>query len=1483
MTATHGAVAPPPRVESARFKPTRAGIINLWDYFDEEFAFGDGRLALRGHNGSGKTKALEVLFPFVLDGGLDARRLDPFSGENRTMKANLLYRGQDSEHGYVWMEFARPAEATSPADAPEPGDQQETKQQETVTLVIGLTAHKNWERARPSFFITDLRMGIDFGLLSADSRPLTAKQLTAILGRDASFGDRRGAYQDAVDARLFGLGRERYIQLLDLLIALRRPLLAKDLDPVKVSGTLSAGLSPVDEDLVEQAARDFENLAAVQKQYDDLAAADAAVRAFLTQYTAYLRAHTRHQADQVAARMNAAAGHVGAIITAVHEAAAAGRQEQRAREAGESARISVDTFGARLSALQDRDAYKDHEKLALRRSQLEADKARLGQDQQNLAKARANVNSLQQEADAVSSHRDELGRALGRHLQALAESAAGAGLLRDGEPADSGPDLAMTAKARVTARNDDIAEVRHRLASVQESEQARKLAETELGKARQALDDCDQACRDAEQELAAARAEVAGQLRGWAARWTRDQSSAILDESGLDVLTGALGRAGEPDAATLTETFTALTQPRTDALISRREQLTSAEANLAAEQEARIAERHKIAGQQDDAPPSSDLRPADRAGRPGAPLWQLVRFAGGLADEDAAGIEGALYGAGMLTAWIHPDPALTSAAVDMAEADGYLMALPPAARPSGRTLADVLVPEDQDLVPPAVVEGVLRSVFVADEMNGGDGAAGAREPAGTGAGGPAVVTPRSQYSYGLQLGARPKAAPEYIGATARASRRRARLAELDRLIADLGRQREDLAAQRQRAADLLADLGRAQQELPKTAPVTEALGQVTSAEGQRTGARARLAGTQETLDGATAELDARARRLRHAAADRGLPAGADEVDTVERAVADFARAAEDLVRTRGDLAAIEQDLHQRLDRVSHLTSDNAEAAELLTENQAAYVAGAEKLSVDERASGAEYEQIRDEILDTEHRLTAARADLKAAGLRQNEAHDKVVGAERDLSHGRSALAAAMGELVTQAAAFEPYTQADLRPLLEVTESTPWPAAAQWPDPQRVSDELVDRLMAGDEAPGNGTPGNGTTVEGADPEQVIREVLPGAAASVLDAFTAATRAGRAVTEGVLKAAVDRMWTAYRDFETSLKSGEDGYQADLAGDAPFYVDVVTNEGRVPAASFARKIAEDVENQGILLEQRERTVLEDSLLTALAQQIHSRVLAAKDLVDQMDADTRSKPMSSGMAVGIRWVRSDKLTDQQARVSRLLDRDAAGLGADGLAELRGLLRAMIHDHRAANPRDTYREVLGSVLDYRSWHTFELRLLQPGRPVERLTRKKHSEMSGGEKSAAIHLPLFAAANALYSSSKPDCPRLIALDEAFAGIDDTFKPELLGLTVKFDLDLFMTGHDLWVTYPTVPVIAHYDMQHDKAAHTLSTLLALWDGEQLLDASAGFAGNEELAAELLGFRPSRYVPAGVGDVLQLGSGGSGGGDDGGEDESDEDGG
>ncbi len=47
-----------------RWKPSRAGILNVWEYDDQTFDFGDGRLVLRGRNGSGKSNALALLFPF---------------------------------------------------------------------------------------------------------------------------------------------------------------------------------------------------------------------------------------------------------------------------------------------------------------------------------------------------------------------------------------------------------------------------------------------------------------------------------------------------------------------------------------------------------------------------------------------------------------------------------------------------------------------------------------------------------------------------------------------------------------------------------------------------------------------------------------------------------------------------------------------------------------------------------------------------------------------------------------------------------------------------------------------------------------------------------------------------------------------------------------------------------------------------------------------------------------------------------------------------------------------------------------------------------------------------------------------------------------------------------------------------------------------------------------------------------------------------
>ena len=251
--------------------------------------------------------------------------------------------------------------------------------------------------------------------------------------------------------------------------------------------TLTAGLSPVDEDLVEQAARDFENLAAVQKQYDDLAAADTAVQAFLAQYVAYLRAHTRHQLDQVTARITAAAVNFGAITVAAREVARSGQEERRAIDEGKLAKTRVDTFDARLFALKNRDAYKDHEKLAIRRSQLEKEQKDLAAQQVRLTQGLANVRDLEQEAGAMVGRLAEVGRAVDRHARNLVETADRAGVSRDGEPADSGEDLHVTSKARAATRRDDIRKIRAQIGLVRDAERDSESAETALGTAQQLL------------------------------------------------------------------------------------------------------------------------------------------------------------------------------------------------------------------------------------------------------------------------------------------------------------------------------------------------------------------------------------------------------------------------------------------------------------------------------------------------------------------------------------------------------------------------------------------------------------------------------------------------------------------------------------------------------------------------------------------------------------------------------------------------------------------------------------------------------------------------------------------------------------------------------------------------------------------------------------------------------------------------------------
>ena len=96
---------PQPRRE--RWQPLRSGIVNLYRYDCEEFHYEEGRLLLRGNNGTGKSRVLALQLPFLFDGDVTPERLEPDADPSKKIEWNLLMGRYPDRTGYTWIEFGR--------------------------------------------------------------------------------------------------------------------------------------------------------------------------------------------------------------------------------------------------------------------------------------------------------------------------------------------------------------------------------------------------------------------------------------------------------------------------------------------------------------------------------------------------------------------------------------------------------------------------------------------------------------------------------------------------------------------------------------------------------------------------------------------------------------------------------------------------------------------------------------------------------------------------------------------------------------------------------------------------------------------------------------------------------------------------------------------------------------------------------------------------------------------------------------------------------------------------------------------------------------------------------------------------------------------------------------------------------------------------------------------------------------------------------
>lgn len=627
------------------------------------------------------------------------------------------------------------------------------------------------------------------------------------------------------------------------------------------------------------------------------------------------------------------------------------------------------------------------------------------------------------------------------------------------------------------------------------------------------------------------------------------------------------------------------------------------------------------------------------------------------------------------------------------------------------------------------------------------------------------VLPDGRFRLGPLAGRYGKPEAEFIGATAREQRRQRLLASLDEAIEGVAAELDAVAHERTRIGGEQARLDAITGSVP---PADDVLG----ARDRLLGAVAAARTSREAADSATdvaraarAAAGDAAERLRATAADRRLPNIAADLDRVANLVKAFTERANELVSLAGRLADV---------RTARATA--ASAADRATRDLEARTGERDDQRRDAAGLNARVEQLRVEL--------GPEADAPVRELASIEEDLTQLRSESDRLHGDAQVAAER----RGAAHSEKCAAADA--IAEHAASVA--AAAARLDVLRRSDVW---------------------------SVISPAPVPADAAGLAAATNTATADISAPPD------INALERAYRQLLDELGRG---YNPSLAYvDNLAVVEVTSDDGTFSVLSLGTLLGDQVARQEELLSERDREIFERHLLTRVSEALRDLLNDADDLVAHINRSLAARPTASGKTVQLRWELES--TDAAVKTALgLLRKTPDLLGPEERERLRRFFSTSITQRRAEDTASSYAEILRQVLDYRSWHGFVPQVRSAGGGVQRLTKTLFRSLSGGEQAVVLHMPLFAAAAAHYDTAEASAPRLIALDEAFAGIDEGMRAELMGLLVRFDLDIVLTGHELWGAYEQVPSLMVYDLLRRPPLEGVSAFAVRWDGDAMAE-------------------------------------------------------
>ena len=1357
---------------SSRFKMNRMGFVNFWLYDQETFTFEDGKLLLRGQNGSGKSITTQSFIPFILDGDRTPSRLDPFGSSDRKMEYYFLGEdGRDESTGYLFLEFVK----------------EDTGQYRTIG--IGQRARRGAPMTFWGFVLTDgRRIGYDVNLYKevGNTRlPYSKQDLKKVLGPEVPFTDSPGEYKAMVHKYIFGFRRmEQYEQFIRLLVKVRAPKLSKEFKPTKVYDILNESLQTLTDEELRAMVDAMEKMDAIQNSLEHLKAAQKDGQNIQKEYTRYNQFMLGRKA-MAYMRSSQKAEDLKRKLEAEEE-----RQEQLNQEESEKRNLAgqgeqrKNLIDAELEGLKETDLDNVTKRLMdnqERKRKLEAEKDRW---QKNADEARENLletdRKIREHEENVEYCRGQLAEGQ-EEIDVLQETL---GFQFHGQAVSK---ILQEERGGLDDISHEIREQSHKIAQgvklLKEQEETERRYDAAAGESARCL--AVTVKREAELERLEEEEEQARdswiqqcyELPKKNQELTPPQD--LLKELEVDISS----YQGSKDGTSIRRKWEQLAADRHSLLRKLEGQKEQEKEKILSEESEKQEKLNALKAQKDWEPERPESRILSRetlkkAGISWIPFYQAMEFAPGLSEQEKDLLEGQLKDAGLLDTLVADRRHWDRIRKEFPEYQDQMICAPKSEE--GEMFAKLVPAPGLSPELKREAEYILRAMREeTEDFPEKDG--GFRETVGF------SLNQKGFFKNGILEGrSLGQEQASFIGHLTRKRR-------LERQILKLSEELELLKGQKETVLEELKALAKRQETLDRElaqVPDGELLDGILDREKE---CRWYLEQEQRKLEEAR-----RQEALIKAEKDKCL----QQVIRVGRELP-YARtlsAYEEASEAAGEYLDRWGDICSKLRDLSH--------EKALLEN--------------EKEKAEQYEDSQDmalrEISDRVKELEIVEVAVQKAEEFLNRPENRQLASRlQELRTEKERLEKLLREWGQRLAVIESQKEQGIRRLEEVKASLT----------QEISQE--------------------TMLRGYFEEELELKLVVDRGSKTLK--ECAQEAWGQVRESdrnrEASALVDSLHQTYHKYSGSLLGYGVAMEecfAEGAADGQslrkrLRIYSMWNGRKLYFAQFAQALKNSIEETELLIQEKDREIFVDILSRTLSQQLTDRIEESRQWIRNMSALMKQMDTSMGLSFSLEWKARSAQGDQEIdtqELEKLLRRDQSLLTPQDVERVARHFRSKIQTEKARLEENgamiNYIDMVRDALDYRKWFEFRMFYYRNQGEKKPLTNGAFNKFSGGEKAMAMYVPLFAAVNAQYQkSSKTDFPRMIALDEAFAGVDDKNISSMFQLVNTLDFDYIMNSQAIWGCYETVPALRISELYRPADAQTVTVIHYTWNGhERILD-------------------------------------------------------